>query len=159
MRLCMCCAPHVVSLCVQVPSAVLAVQYIFLQSRCNWKVLKIVNLLQVMQVLLLCLVRYQARGRRKRAWIPLFAYACFLEDPSAKFPPEAISGLWIPLNPICQGGCTPFHPCKPKGVSLAYGNPPRLCLVGCVGRNLTKCFRLWPKPGCLSPIYGNLCCD
>ena len=46
------------------------------------------------------------------------------------------SGLWISLNPKHQGGCTPFHPHKPKG-----------CLVGGTHQNLTKCFSLWPKLG------------
>ena len=34
------------------------------------------------------------------------------------------SCIWILLKPICWGICTPFHPCKPKGVHFAYENLP-----------------------------------
>jgi len=46
------------------------------------------------------------------------------------------SGLWISLNPI---------PSHTKGANPPPSGTPKVCLVGCAHRNLTKCLCLWPK--------------
>ena len=45
------------------------------------------------------------------------------------------SSLWISLNPICQGGYAPFHPCNQERGGMY---PPRLHLVG-------VCTEIWQK--------------